>query len=97
CDVDDLDRRRDSLDHAVARTDEVVLQAEVAEERYDHPRRAGYCDDSRTSAEACSTAATSPSRSCVLASATTSIRLERAARLVSGPIVTAGADRASAP
>ena len=35
-DVDDLDVRRDALDHAVAGADEVVLQAEVGQERDDH-------------------------------------------------------------
>ena len=35
-DVDDFYLRRDSLDHAVARADEVVLQPEVGEERDDH-------------------------------------------------------------
>ena len=35
-DVDDLRLRRDALDHAVARADEVVLQAEVGEEGNDH-------------------------------------------------------------
>ena len=35
-DVDDLHVRRDRLDHAVTRADEVVLQAEVGQERDEH-------------------------------------------------------------
>jgi hypothetical protein len=38
-DVDDLDLGRDRLDHAVAGTDEVVLEPEVAQKGDEHARR----------------------------------------------------------
>ena len=81
--VDDLDVGRDALDDAVTGADEVVRQAEVAEER-DEPVL--------HSADAtASTAATRPSRSCDAASATT-VRPTLAATCdVCGPIDTAGA------
>ena len=53
-DVDDLRLRRDPLDHAVARADEVVLKPEVAQEGDEHAREV--------------TAATRPATSCVSAS-----------------------------
>ena len=44
CEVDDLRLRRDALDHSVARADEVVLEAEVGQERDEHtPLKRGYC------------------------------------------------------
>src|SRR5262249_59794039 len=62
-----------------------VLRAEVGEEGDVGVHRAA------TSWRARSTAATRPSRSCVSASTATLRPTERATRLVSGPIVTAGA------
>ena len=82
-DVDDLRVAGDPLHHAPADADEVVLQPEVGQER----------DVVDTSAAAYSaTAATSPSRSWVFASPTTSIPTESATLVVSGPIETAGAE-----
>ena len=80
-DVDDAHVGRDARDHPVTRPDEVVLQPEVGEEGDD-----GHGADFIRSR----TAATSPARSCVAASAATRRPHARATRLVSGPIVTAG-------
>ena len=71
--------------------DEVVLEPEVGEEADDHADRV-YGGVPRAS----TTAATSPAVSCVSASATTSIPAARAARVVSGPMVTAGSVSAEA-
>src|SRR5205085_2488020 len=75
-DVDDLDVGRDPLHHPVAGADEVVFEAEVGQEGDEHA--------------ASLTAARSPSRSCVSASATTRSPARSAARVVCGPIDTAG-------
>src|SRR5262249_41922480 len=81
-DIDDVSVRGDARHHAVARADEVVVEAEVGEERDDrHP-----ADFIRSR-----TAATSPSRSCVAASTATCSPTERATREVCGPMLTAGA------
>src|SRR5262249_3225127 len=82
-DVDDLDLRRDPLDHAVARAHQAVRATEVAEEREEAVIH-------RPDATA-STAATSPSRSCVGASATTVSPALVATIVVWGPIDTAEA------
>ena len=76
-DVDDLDIGRDPFDHAVTGADEIVLQAEVRQER----------DEARHAAAESTRAATSWS---VPASATTSSPASRAASVVWGPIVIAG-------
>src|SRR5439155_3534678 len=75
-DVDDLHLRRDSLHHAVTGADEVVLQAEVRQER----------DEARH----CAAESTRPATSCVQASATTVRPAASAAAVVCGPIVIAG-------
>ena len=84
-DVDHPRVRRDPRDDAVTGADEVVLQPEVAEKADDHAST--VAGDLPTHGL---TAATSPSRSCVSASASTSTPASRAARVVSGPIDTAG-------
>src|SRR5262245_9702884 len=83
-DVDHLSFGRDALDDAVTRADEVVLEAEVGQEG-DEPRDAASL-----------TAATSPSRSCVVASTTTSRPRPAASSEVTGPIDTHGRSRPSA-
>src|SRR5919108_1584689 len=75
-DVDDLHLRRDALDDAVARADEVVLQSEVGQERNEARHAAAE--------------STSPSTSCDWASATISTPAPRAAAVVCGPIDTGG-------
>src|SRR5262245_45489212 len=75
-DVDDLGIRRDPLDHAVARADEIVLQAEIGQER----------DEGRHAAAE----STSPRRACDSASAATSTPRRRAAPAAGGPLEIAG-------
>src|SRR5204862_4230809 len=75
-DVDDLDVGRNSLHHTVTRADEVVLQAEVRQERDEARHRAAE--------------STRPATSCVPASATTVRPAPSAAAVVCGPIVIAG-------
>ena len=82
-DVDDAHLGRDACDHAVTGADEIVLQPEIGEER-DDGHRADFIRSE--------TAATRPARSCVGASATTRRPASPAIRVVSGPIVTAGAE-----
>src|SRR5581483_8585300 len=85
-DVDDVRLGRDPLDDAVAGADEVVLEPEVGQEGDEH--------EGRLTTEAI--AVTSPSRSCVVASAAIRSPAALAARAVSGPITTAGTPSASA-
>src|SRR5205814_10350687 len=77
--VEELHVGRNPLDHAVAGADELVLEAEVAQER-----------DEASHRSASLTASTSPSRSCVGASATTRRPRLVATRVVCGPIDAAG-------
>src|SRR5436189_6444197 len=106
CHVDDLHVGRDRFDHAVASSDEVVLEPEVAQEGEEHAAErttvatggaTGICSSSgigrrwkRAYELAKSTASTKPSRSWVRASPATRRPAAVAAAVVSGPIETAG-------
>src|SRR4029450_5335009 len=78
-DVDHLDIGCDALDHAAARTCEVVLEAEIGQE-----------GDELACDAASLTAATRPSRSWLSASATTARPASRASAEVTGPMLTQG-------